>query len=113
MQLIVYIDDILTMAGSSNLAQEHVISLIYLLENLGFVISKLKYVLEPTECIEFLGFSVNSVQQELSLPAGKMKKSGLKLGTFWRAIRSQPENYPGLPQDPTNVGPTGSGHVCI
>ena len=74
MRLIVYIDDILILAGSREQAQEHVIGLIYLLENLGFVISKPKCVLEPTQSIEFLGFSVNSVQQELSLPAGKVKK---------------------------------------
>ena len=74
MRLIVYIDDILILAGSRERAREHVIGLIYLLENLGFVISKPKCVLEPTQSIEFLGFSVNSVQQELSLPAGKVKK---------------------------------------
>ena len=36
------------------------------------MISKPKCVLEP-QSIEFLGFSVNSVEQELSLPAGKVK----------------------------------------
>ena len=56
------------------MAQEHVIGLINLLDNLGFVISKPKCVLEPTQSIKFLGYSVNSVQQELSLPAGKVKK---------------------------------------
>ena len=50
------------------------IGLIYLLEKLGFVISKPKHVLEPTQFIVFLEFSVNLVQQELSLPAGKVKK---------------------------------------
>ena len=57
----VYIDEILILAGSRKLAREHVIGLIYLLENLGFVISKPKCVLEPIQSIEFLGFSVNSV----------------------------------------------------
>ena len=74
MRLIVYIDDILILAESKELARDHFIGLVYLLENLGFVISKPKCVLEPTQSVEFLGFSVNSVQQELSLPAGKMKK---------------------------------------
>ena len=68
MRLIVYIDDILILAESKELAREHVIGLIYLLENLGFVINQPKSILEPTQSIEFLGFSVNSVQQELSLP---------------------------------------------
>ena len=35
----------------------------------GFDISKTKCVLELIQSIEFLGFSVNSVQQELSLSA--------------------------------------------
>ena len=41
---------------------------------IGFLINKPKSILEPTQSIEFLRFSVNSVQQELSLPAGKVKK---------------------------------------
>ena len=56
------------------MAQDHAIGLVYLLENLGFVVSKPKCVLEPTQTIEFMGFSVSSVAQELSLPAGKVKK---------------------------------------
>ena len=74
MRLIVYIDDILILAESRPLARDHVIGLIYLLENLGFVINKPKNILEPTQSLEFLGFSVNSVHQELSLPVGKVKK---------------------------------------
>ena len=34
---------------------------------------KPKCVLKLTQSIEFLGFSVNSIQQELSLSAGKIK----------------------------------------
>ena len=70
--MIVYIDNIFILAEFKELAREHVIGLIYLLENLGFVINKLKSILEPTQSIEFLGLSVNSVQQELSLPAGNV-----------------------------------------
>ena len=73
MQLIVYIDDILILVESKKLAWDHVIGLVYLLENLKFVISKPKCVLNLMS-VEFLGFSVNSVQQELSLLTGKVKK---------------------------------------
>ena len=52
MRLIVYIDDILILAESEELAQEHVLGLIYLLENLGFVMNKPKRILEPTQSIE-------------------------------------------------------------
>ena len=48
--------------------------LIIKLENLGFAVSKAKCQLDPTQTIEFLGFSVNSLSQELSLPSGKLKK---------------------------------------
>ena len=74
MRLIVYIDDILILAESRTLARDDVTSLIYLLENLGFEINKPKSILEPTQSIEFLGLSVNSVHQELNLPSGKVKK---------------------------------------
>ena len=90
MRLIVYIDDILILAESKELARDHVIGLVYLLENLGIVITKC--VLEPTQSVEFLGFSVNSVQQELSLSGGKIKRSGPRPSAFWKAVRLQPES---------------------
>lgn len=61
MHLMVYTDNTLILAESKELARDHVIGLFYLLENLGFVISKPKCVLEPTQSMELLGFSVNSV----------------------------------------------------
>ena len=73
-RMIVYIDDILILAESKELARDHAIGLVYLLENLGFAVSKAKCQLEPTRTIEFLGFSVDSLMQDLSLPSGKVKK---------------------------------------
>ena len=73
-RLVVYIDDILIMAESRELAQENVIGLVFLLENLGFVINRDKSILEPTQEIEFRGFNVNSVNTELSLPSKKIKQ---------------------------------------
>ena len=73
-RLIVYIDDILILAESKEAARDHAIGLVYLLENLGFAVSRAKCQLEPTQTIEFLGFLVNSLKQELSLPQGKIKK---------------------------------------
>ena len=69
MCLIVYIDNILILAESKELACHHVIGLLYLLVILGFA-SKPNCVLKP---MEFLGFLVNSVQQELNLPAGRSR----------------------------------------
>ena len=94
-QLIVYIDDILFPAESNEMARDHVMGLLYLLENLGFVISKLKCVLDPMQIIEFLGFSVNSVQQELSLPARKVKKIRAKA---WYLLEDSPATVRKLSQ---------------
>ena len=43
-------------------------------ENLGFVINHPKSELTPTLEIEFLGFTVNSIEMELKLPGEKVKK---------------------------------------
>ena len=61
MRMIVSIDDILVLAESKKLTQDHAIGLVYLLENLGFAISKTKCQLEPTPTIKLLGFSVDSL----------------------------------------------------
>lgn len=53
-RLIVYIDSILILTESRELAQDHAISLVYLSENLAFVVSKPKCTLEPTATFEFL-----------------------------------------------------------
>ena len=72
-RLVIYIDDILLMAESKEMAQEQGTALIYLLQCLGFTINLEKTVTTPTQSIEFLGFNVNTVSMELSLPATKLK----------------------------------------
>ena len=74
MRLIVYIDDLLILAESRELAQDHAIGLVSMLENLSFAVSKAKCQLEPTQTVDFLGFLVNSLEQELSLPSEKVIK---------------------------------------
>ena len=73
-RLIVYIDDILILAENPWLLRSHTMGLIYLLENLGFIIGFKKCVFGPMKLIDFLGFRVNSLRQELRLPAEKNKK---------------------------------------
>ena len=74
MRLIVYINDILNMAQSETMLRDHVKGvIIYLLENLGFVINLPKSLLEPQQRIDFLGFLVNSLSMELELPGEKIK----------------------------------------
>ena len=104
-RLVVYIDDILIMAESRELAQENVIGLVFLLENLGFVINRDKSILEPTQEIEFLGFNVNSVNTELSLPSKKIKQIRDNYATMfqqqpgnclncWDDCRQQQKRFP-------------------
>ncbi len=59
------------MAETQSLAREHTAGLIFILENLGFIINNLKSLLTPTQEIEFLGFSVNTVNLEIKLPGEK------------------------------------------
>ena len=72
-RLIVYIDDMLIMSESIDLAKEHTAALTYLLENLGFLLSE-KSVSKPAQEMDFLGMVVDSVAMRLKIPGGKMKK---------------------------------------
>ena len=73
-RLVIYIDDILLMAESRELALEQGSALIFLLQCLGFTINTEKTVRQPTQTIEFLGFTVNTMSMELSLPTEKLRK---------------------------------------
>ena len=72
--MVVYIDDILLMAETKEKARDQASGLIYLLQCLGFTVNMEKTVLEPGQCLEFLGFMVDTTRMELSLPAQKIKK---------------------------------------
>lgn len=74
LRLIIYIDDILLMADSVLTAKAHTAALIFLLENLGFIINLPKSLLDPTQEIDFLGFTVNSVTMEIKVPGSKIKQ---------------------------------------
>ena len=74
MRIVVYIDDILLMAESQEKARDQASGFVHLLQCLGFTINREKTVLEPTQCLEFLGFMVNTVSMELTLPPKKLKK---------------------------------------
>ena len=52
--VIYYIDDILIMAETKQLAEEHTAMLVILLKNLGFLLSQ-KSVYNPGQTMEFLG----------------------------------------------------------
>ena len=72
-RIIMYKDDMQIMAESEVLLRDHIKGVIYLLENLGFVINVLKSLLEPRRIKNFLGFLVGSMSMELKLPGDKIK----------------------------------------
>ena len=65
-RLVVYIDDFLIMAESKDLAEEHTAALVFLLENLGFLLSA-KSVMIPSQSMEFLGFMLDSHTMRLQV----------------------------------------------
>ena len=48
--------------------------MIYLLQNLGFILNLKKSVLKPSQKIEFLGIVIYSIKMEISLPQEKLVK---------------------------------------
>ena len=73
-RLVAYIDDILVLAETEEMARDHTGGLIYLLENLGFIVHPEKTITTPTQEIEFLGMVVDSRAMELRLSGQKLKK---------------------------------------
>lgn len=49
-------------------------TLIFLLQNLGFLINEKKSQFQPVQQIEFLGVNVDSMKMELTLPSEKVNK---------------------------------------
>ena len=73
-RLIVYLDDMLIMAQSRDIALQHASTALDLLQGLGFMINYLKSVLVPSTRMEFLGFVVDSLTLSLAHPREKIRK---------------------------------------
>ncbi len=70
LRLIIYLDDILILAQSKELAKLHASTTIYL----GFLVNFKKLVLIQATEMEFLSFVVNSLNLTLALPRDKIRK---------------------------------------
>ena len=73
-RLIIYLEDMLILAGSTQELIFHRDTVIYLLQNLIFVLNLKKSVLESSQKIEFLGMIIDSIKMEVSLPQEKLVK---------------------------------------
>ena len=71
---LIHLNDMLIMV---KLVQELILhrdTMIYLLQNLGFVVNLKKSVLEPFQKTEHLGMVIDSLKMEISLPQVKLEK---------------------------------------
>ena len=73
-RIIIYIDDMLILAETPEQASQHLETLLWILQALGFIVNQDKSVFMPAQEIEFLGLVVNSVSMELSLPREKLRQ---------------------------------------
>ena len=73
-RIIIYIDDMLILAETSEQASQHLETLLGILQSLGFIINQEKSLFTPTQEIEFLSLVTNSQSMELSLPGEKLRQ---------------------------------------
>ena len=71
-RLLIFLDDILIMANSHELAMQHTDLVIQVLTSLGFVINFPKSILILSKVLPYLGFEVNSDLIKLFLPGEKL-----------------------------------------
>ena len=76
--LLVYLDDILTMAATPELYLEHTQLTWQLLTDLGFLENLKKSVLTPKQQTEYLGFLMNPIEMKLFLMEEKLLRSKLE-----------------------------------
>ena len=81
---IIYIDDMLILAESRELATQHLEVLLFLLEALGFIVNREKSHLCPSQELEFLGLLVDSQSLQLKLPSEKLSQIRKEAGLLHR-----------------------------
>ncbi|XP_057294612.1 uncharacterized protein LOC130623139 [Hydractinia symbiolongicarpus] len=72
--VIIYLNDMLLLRQSKEKLFQARDTLIFLLQNLGFVINLPKSILEPVQTINFLGVEINSMNMRMNLPQEKVKR---------------------------------------
>ena len=69
-----YIDDSFVIADDREICRQGLMELATLLDSLGLVVHEGKSVLEPTQSLVFLGFRIDSIHMEISLPQEKRER---------------------------------------
>lgn len=67
-----YIDDLLQATMSQQTAKEHVISSVDLLTRMGWILNLEKSSLEPTQCLDFIGATINTKVGKAFLPEKRL-----------------------------------------
>ena len=73
-RLVICLDDILVMASSKEELSLASDTMIYFLQNLGFLVNVITSVLQPCQTLQFLGMEISSVDMTLNLPIKKIDK---------------------------------------
>ena len=68
-----YLDDIIVAASTKEEAKLHTRMVREQLERLGFLIKDSKSTLDPTQCIDHLGFRIDTTTMSLSVPKAKVR----------------------------------------
>lgn len=85
-ECIMYLDDSLFMADSVQKCISDTNSAMEILNSAGFYINRTKSVVQPTQEIKFLGFTINSVEMKIYLPRDKK----LRLKHLAESLLAQP-----------------------
>lgn len=85
MRVIIYLDDLFILGTSMNEICMAKVSVIFLLQHLGFPVNLKKYVLDYAEEAEFLGLIVNFQTMTLSLPAETIEKKSDQCQRLYKA----------------------------
>ena len=83
--VIAYLDDFLAIAPTYRQCKLAYEDLLLVLQSLGFTINWDK-VVEPSQCVTFLGVEINSITQTLSLPMDKLLELKSLL-TLWEGVK--------------------------
>ena len=70
--MIIYLDVMLILSNA--ILEAHISQVMYLLQNLGFVINIKKSILHPCQKIDILGMKIDSIKMTLSLTPEKVQK---------------------------------------